>query len=233
MCEEATKNRTVVDQFVFTTKEFDVGTLSVASNLTGGQFHFYPPTGLQTNDSILSSLYEKMHYDLSRVLSRKNFYDVKFMFRFSSGIDCVEILGPFQKKLGEAFQLGGCDPDYCFYYNMRINENFKPKDRICVQIVCLYYDNYGKQFLRTFNSTYEMCQDVGAIFNNCDVDAMSKAIIYKELSLIYITNFERVKQNLNDKIVNFLMYLISKGKESFEENINFKAKVIKIYFLLI
>jgi hypothetical protein len=31
------------------------------------------------------------------------------MLKFTVGVDYVEILGPFNKKLGEAFQLGGCD----------------------------------------------------------------------------------------------------------------------------
>ena len=70
-------------------------------------------------------MYEKLHYDLTRILTRPNYYDCKFMLRFTVGVDCVEILGPFNKKLGEAFQLGGCDPDYCYYYNMRLNDYFK------------------------------------------------------------------------------------------------------------
>ena len=88
-----------------------------------------------------------MHYELTRILTRPNNYDVKFMIRFSLGIDCFEMFGPFNKKLGEAFELGGCGPDYLFYYNLRLSESFKPKDNIDFQIVffimlTMVKDNY-------------------------------------------------------------------------------------------
>ena len=59
------------------------------------------------DSSTVKAMFVKLHYDLTRILTRRNYYDCKFMLRFSFGIDCVEILEPFNKKLGEAFQLGG------------------------------------------------------------------------------------------------------------------------------
>lgn len=46
---------------------------------------------------------------------RPNYYDVKFITRIPQGIECIEMLGPFTKKLGEAFELGGAAPDYLFF----------------------------------------------------------------------------------------------------------------------
>ena len=57
----------------------------------------------------------------------------------------LKFMGPFNKKLGEAFQLGGCDPDYCYYYNMRINEDFKKGQKMDIQIVVLLDDNYSNR----------------------------------------------------------------------------------------
>ena len=102
--EKASNNRIVIDQFIFMSTSFDLSTFSVASNLSGGQIEFY---NYSTDQSVVNSNYEKLHYDLTRILTRPNYYDCKFMLRFTVGVDCVEILGPFNKKLGEAFQLGG------------------------------------------------------------------------------------------------------------------------------
>ena len=121
--EIAANNRIVVNQFIFMSTAYDLSTFSIVSNLSGGHVEFY---NYSMDSTTANAMYEKLHYDLTRILKRPNYYDCRFMLRFSLGADCVEILGPFNKKLGEAFQLGGCDPDYCYYYNMRLNETFKP-----------------------------------------------------------------------------------------------------------
>lgn len=103
IAEKASQNRVVVDQFIFMSTAFDLSTFSIISNLTGGQVEYY---NYSNDPATVNAMYEKLHYDLTRILTRPNYYDCKFMLRFSVGADCVEILGPFNKKLGEAFQLG-------------------------------------------------------------------------------------------------------------------------------
>ena len=213
--EKAANNRIVIDQFIFMSTSFDLSTFSTASNLSGGQIEFYNYT---SDPNVRDSLYEKLHYDLTRILTRPNYYDCKFMLRFTVGVDCVEILGPFNKKLGEAFQLGGCDPDYCYFYNMRLNENFKKGQKIDIQLVILFDDNYGSRYLRIFNYSFDITNEVGTIFTNAEVDAISKAMIYKEISLIYKTDFKNVRMNLENKIINSFKYYRVKEKSSTPSN---------------
>jgi hypothetical protein len=140
------------------------------------------------------------------------------MLRFTVGVDCVEILGPFNKKLGEAFQLGGCDPDYCYFYNMRLNEYFKNGQIVDIQLVILFDDNYSNRYLRIFNYSFEISSEVGKIFTNAEVDSISKAMIYKEISLIYRTDFKSVRNNLENKIINSFKYYRVKEKSSTPSN---------------
>ena len=212
---KAANNRIVVDQFIFMSTQYDISTMSLISNLSGGHIEYYN----YTMDPVsVNALYEKLHFDLTRILTRPNYYDCKFMLRFSVGVDCVEILGPFNKKLGEAFQLGGCDPDYCYYYNMRLNETFKPGQKIDIQLVALYNDNYGDSYLRIFNTSLEMTNEVGKIFNNAEVNAIAKAMIYKEISLMFRTELSNVKKNLEDKIINSFKYYRVKEKNDTANN---------------
>ncbi len=213
--EKAANNRIVVDQFIFMSSSFDLSTFSVVSNLSGGQVEFY---NYSKDPSVVNSNYEKLHYDLTRILTRPNYYDCKFMLRFTVGVDCVEILGPFNKKLGEAFQLGGCDPDYCYYYNMRLNDYFKNGEIIDIQLVVLFDDNYSNRYLRIFNYSFNISCEVGNIFTNAEVDAISKAMIYKEISLIYRTEFKNVRLNLENKIINSFKYYRIKEKSSTPSN---------------
>ena len=170
------------------------------------------------DSNTVRSMFEKLHYDLTRILTRPNYYDCKFMLRFSVGIDCVEILGPFNKKLGEAFQLGGCDPDYCYYYNMRINDTFKPGQKMDIQLVVLYDDNYSNRYLRIFNTSLEATNDVSKIFSNAEVEAVAKAMIYKEISLMFRTDFSHVRKNLEEKIINSFKYYRVKEKSGTSSN---------------
>ena len=213
--EKAANNRIAIDQFIFMAKSFDLSTFAVASNLSGGQIEFYD---YSTDPNVINSLYEKLHYDITRILTRPNYYDCKFMLRFTLGADCVEILGPFNKKLGQAFQLGGCDPDYCYYYNMRLNENFKNGQKVDIQIVILYDDNFSNRYLRIFNYSFEITSDVAKIFTNAEVDSVAKAMIYKEISLIYKTDLKNVRLNLENKIINSFKYYRVKEKSSTASN---------------
>ena len=213
--EKAANNRIAIDQFIFMSTSFDLSTFAVASNLSGGQIEFY---NYSTDPNVINSSYEKLHYDITRILTRPNYYDCKFMLRFTLGADCVEILGPFNKKLGQAFQLGGCDPDYCYYYNMRLNENFKNGQKVDIQIVILFDDNFSNRYLRIFNYSFEMTSDVGKIFTNAEVDSVAKAMIYKEISLIYKTDFKNVRQNLENKIINSFKYYRVKEKSGTASN---------------
>jgi hypothetical protein len=45
---------------------FDLSTFSVASNLSGGQIEFY---NYSIDQSVVKSNYEKIHYDLTRILT--------------------------------------------------------------------------------------------------------------------------------------------------------------------
>ena len=206
----ANENRIVVDQFIFLSTHYDLSTMSLISCGTGGSVEYYPYT---TDPSTINSLYEKLHYDITRIVSRPNYYDCKFMIRFPIGIDCVEILGGFNKKLGEAFQLGGCDPDFCYFYNLRINETFKSNTPINFQIVCLYLDNFNQRYLRIFNSTFQVSTEITNLFNFSDVDALVKAILLKEINLIYKIDLKEVRANLQSKIINSFAYYRKKVKK--------------------
>ena len=211
LAEKANDNRITVDQFIFMCKEYDLSTLSIVSNLSGGYIEYYNYT---EDNNILNSLFEKMHYDLTRIISRSNFNDCKFMIRLSEGVNCFEILGPFNNKIAEGFQIGFCDPDYCFYYSLRIHDTLKVGSKIHVQIACLYNDNFNMRYLRIFNSTYEVSDNVEKIYSYCDVDALTKAILLREISISYKNGFSDVRKNLEDRIINSFKYYRVKEKKN-------------------
>jgi hypothetical protein len=101
---------------------------------------------------------------------------------------------------------------------MRLNENFKKGQKIDIQLVILFDDNFGSRYLRIFNYSFDITNEVGTIFTNAEVDAISKAMIYKEISLIYKTDFKNVRMNLENKIINSFKYYRVKEKSSTPSN---------------
>ena len=200
--QKAAKNKIVIDQFIFLSELYDISTFSIASTLSGGDIFFYQDVG----GEVPQYLYEKLHFDITRVLTRPNYYNCKFMLRYSKGIDCYEILGPFTKKLGDAFELGGCDPDYCFYYNFRLNQQFKKDEILHIQLAALYEDNYSDIYIRVFNYSFEVIEELPNLFGLLDMNSIMKSLVYKSISLIYNTNFQDIKKFLEDKIINTFKY---------------------------
>jgi len=156
-----------------------------------------------------------MHYDLTRILSRPNYYDVKFMFRSSLGFEVQEILGQFGKKLGEGFKLPTMDPDFCFSFNLKIAEKLKENSIYGFQIACIYIDNYNQRYLRIINHSVICDNDVGKLYFNVDVDAMTKLMIQKEMVIITSSNLDKVnaKEHFTNRIISFLHFYRKKCSE--------------------
>jgi protein transport protein SEC24 len=203
LVETCIKARIVIDQFIFGNNQFDLATFSVLSNMTGGAVNFYQSTN---NPLDIKTKLEKLHYDLSRILTRPNYYDVKFMLRYTLGMDAYEILGPFNKKLGEGFSLAGCDPDYGFAFNLRLSESLKTGQRMHFQLVCLYIDNYNQRYLRIMNYTVGVTNEVSKIYSSVDVDALVKVSVMKEVSLCYGSDTNTARDNLYNRIINSFYY---------------------------
>ncbi len=203
LIEICNNNKITIDQFIFMSTQYDLSTMGLISNLTGGQIFYYEYT---SNSNLINYSFEKLHYDINRVISRKNYYDVKFMIRYSSYVDCVEILSNFNRKLGEAFQLGSCDPDFNFYYSFKLNDGIKDKTKIHFQIACLFIDNYNKKYIRIFNVTYQASNSFYEIFNNIDNDSLVKAFLMKSISLSYRSSLEKSREFLENKLYEIFKF---------------------------
>jgi protein transport protein SEC24 len=204
LAETCLEKRIVLDQFIMANNQYDLATFSQISNLTGGTVKFYSTSSKDFSD--LKYKFEKLHYDLGRILTRPNYYDVKFMLRYSIGLESFEILGAFNKKLGEGFQLASCDPDYSFAFNLRLTESLKNNGRYHFQLVCLYIDNFNERYLRTINYTVLATNDISKIYTSADVDCLTKVSIMREIVLCHQTDTNSVRENLNSKLVNSFHY---------------------------
>jgi hypothetical protein len=192
--EVCNKERTAVDLFVIGNNQFDFPTLSSISNITGGKATFYSVMNTKENPHDLNQKLEKLHYDLSRILSRQNYYDVRFMLRYGLGVQVQEIIGQFGRKHGQAFAQASMDPDLSFTYHLQLIEKLTV--------------NYNTSYLRVFNVSYEVESDISKLYYQVDVDAMTKLIAQKELLYFYSNQIEKIpiRENIEKKIVQMLYF---------------------------
>jgi len=205
LAENCVRNRTVIDLFILDNLQIDLANISILPNLTGGHSNFYES---QNSKSIneMKIKFEQIHYDISRIVTRANFYDVKFMLRFSVGVETSDICGPFGKRLGEGFSLAACDPDYSFCYNLRISESLPLNSKINFQFVSLYIDNFNKRYLRIFNYSINVTNDISAIYSHADVGTMVKCGLMRDIISNYQIDVNVIRENITNRICNMLHF---------------------------
>lgn len=213
LANKCNNERIVVDLFAIANNNFDFPSVSQISSLTGGRAYFYQINNQNPTD--FNQKLEKLHFDLSRIITRPNFYDVKIFMRMSLGFEVTEILGEFGKKLGGGFLLAGLDPDFTFAYNIKMTE--KPKiDSTCgFQVVVLFVDNFNKRYIRSINLSIPVEQDIGKIYYHVDVDSMTRLFLMNGLNQYFSSSIEKftIREGLSAKIINFLYFYRKKCSE--------------------
>lgn len=202
LAEIANEKSIVVDQFIFTNATYDLSTIAPISTLTGGRVNYYP---FSKDNVILSSYYEKMHYDIEKILCKENYYDLVFTVRSTLGVECKEILGGFGKKVPGPFRIAGWDGDSGLSFNMHLADSLSPNQQIHFQFVCLYTNNFGERFIRLFNSTFAAGDTVGKVFSGVDCETMTKALLMRQIEITYKMGLIEMRKNFNDFIVNSLI----------------------------
>ena len=226
LIEKANKNRVTVDQFIFGEIDYDLNKLSEISNSTGGGIYHYKFNlkdiqnrndinikFINTNEinkkNILNYNYEKLFYDITRIISRNNVYDLKINLRNTIGIEVYEIIGGYSKINfhDSFFSMASCDPDSSFIYDFRINDYFKNNDKINFQLAILYTNNFSKTYLRVINYTLYSCMSVDKVIADSDIDVQIKIFLLKELKNINKLEGKKIKENILEKICeSFTIY---------------------------
>ena len=202
------KNRIVVDQFIFGEIDYDLNKLENISSCTGGGIYHYKfnQKTILNNDSqdSINYYYEKLFYDITRIISRNNVYGINATLRNTIGIEILDIFGGMNKIVNmntSFFSIGGLDPDSSFIYNLRLDDYFKKDQTIDFQLAILYTDNFSQNFLRVINYTIMACDTVEAIFASADIDVIVKLSICKEIFFLNKKSCIKLEESMEEKII--------------------------------
>jgi hypothetical protein len=206
--EKCNKNRITVDQFIFGEIDYDLNKLDQISNCTGGgiyHYNFNLKNINQNNSQInLNYYYERLFYDITRIISRNNIYGINAVLRNTIGIEILEILGGMYNIVStntSFFNIGGFDPDSSFIYNLRIDDYFKNEQKIDFQLAVLYTNNYSQNFLRVINYSIIASDSIEKIFSYADIDVIVKLYICKELNFLNKKECVKIEEDMDNKII--------------------------------
>ena len=206
--DKCNKNRIVIDQFIFGEIDYDLNKLEQISNCTGGGIYHYKfnQKTILRNDSQdnLNYYYERLFYDITRIISRNNVYGINATLRNTIGIEILEILGGMYNITNtntSFFSIAGLDPDSSFIYNLRIDDYFKNGQNIDFQLAILYTNNYSQNFLRIINYAIIACDSIEKIFADADIDVVVKLTISKELNYLNKKSCVDLEIGMENKII--------------------------------
>ena len=206
--DKCNKNRIVIDQFIFGEIDYDLNKLEQISNCTGGGIYHYKfnQKTILRNDSQdnLNYYYERLFYDITRIISRNNVYGINATLRNTIGIEILEILGGMYNITNtntSFFSIAGLDPDSSFIYNLRIDDYFKNGQNIDFQLAILYTNNYSQNFLRIINYAIIACDSIEKIFADADIDVVVKLTISKELNYLNKKSCVDLEVGMENKII--------------------------------
>jgi hypothetical protein len=152
----------------------------------------------------LNYYYERLFFDVTRIISRNNVYGINATLRNTIGIEVLDILGGMNKIVNSNtsfFAIGGLDPDSSFIYNLRLDDYFKNGQQIDFQLALLYTNNYSQNFLRVINYSIIASDSIEKIFAEADIDVIVKLNICKELNFLNKRSCVQIGENLLEKII--------------------------------
>ena len=206
--DKCNKNRIVVDQFIFGEIDYDLNKLEQISNCTGGgiyHYNFNQHTILNDIGNSINYYYERLFYDIARIISRSNIYGISVVLRNTLGIETLEILGGMNNIVNNNtsfFNIAGLDPDSSFIFNLKIDDSFINDQKIDFQLAVFYTDNYSNNFLRIINYTILTSDSIEKIISEVDIDITVKLMLCKELNNLNRIEGMKIRENLIEKIVD-------------------------------
>ena len=196
--------RITVDIFWGTSHNLNIVNPAQLWTRTGGDVYYY--RNFRNNSDG-----EKLNYEVFRVLTRNNAYDVAFRVRWSDGYSVIAYTGNFVRINAVDFELPSIDADKTIGVMMRSEGSVPRSDRLSIQAALLYSTPDGERKIRILNLYLPLEKKFSSIFKYVDQYSLHQLMIKDSLSNVGIKTVVNIKEHLIGTIVKILTAFRSEG----------------------
>merc|ERR1719385_346914 len=178
-----------VDLFLFNNAYIDIATLSQVSRMTGGQVYKY--TYFQAD---LDG--ERFISDLHHNISRPVVFDAIMRVRTSTGVRPTDFFGAFYMGNTTDMELASLNSDMALACEIKHDDKLTDEDGVYIQAALLYTSCSGQRRLRICNMSLNVCDNMGELYRNCDLDTVVNFLAKQNISRLMETSPKTVKEGL-------------------------------------
>merc|ERR1712180_228365 len=186
-----------VDLFLFNNAYIDVATLSQVSRMTGGQVYKY--TYFQAD---LDG--ERFISDLRHNVSRPVVFDAIMRVRTSTGVRPTDFFGAFYMANTTDMELASLNSDVALACEIKHDDKLSDEDGVYIQAALLYTSCSGQRRLRICNLSLSVCDNMGELYRNCDLDTIVNFLAKQNVSKLTESNPKAVREDLMNQCASIL-----------------------------
>merc|ERR1719410_1831793 len=186
-----------VDLFLFNNAYIDVATLSQVSRMTGGQVYKY--TYFQAD---LDG--ERFISDLRHNISRPVVFDAIMRVRTSTGVRPTDFFGAFYMGNTTDMELASLNSDMAIACEIKHDDKLTDEDGVYIQAALLYTSCSGQRRLRICNMSLNVCDNMGELYRNCDLDTVVNFLAKQNVSKLTESNPKAMREELMQQCATIL-----------------------------
>merc|ERR1719430_344935 len=178
-----------VDLFLFNNAYIDIATL--------GQVYKY--TYFQAD---LDG--ERFISDLAHNIARPVVFDAIMRVRTSTGVRPTDFFGSFYMANTTDMELASVNSDMALACEIKHDDKLTDEDGVYVQAALLFTSVSGQRRLRVINIALNVCNNMGDLYRNCDLDTTINFLAKQNISRLMETSPKVVKEGLMSQCATIL-----------------------------
>ena len=195
--QECVNEDLCVDVFVCASSYVDVASLGSMCSQTGGDLYLYPGFTLGADA-------ERLHYQLVRILTRVQGFQVVMRARVSNGLAVETYLGKYRRRGPIEMEASCVDSDKSIAIVLKHDEKLQPDTHVYLQCVILYTNQFGQKMLRIFNGIMLATSYIGNVIKSGDSDCLANLISKNYGSMILEQSLSAIREAWHSAMIKLL-----------------------------
>ncbi|KAI6019871.1 hypothetical protein F5J12DRAFT_968057 [Pisolithus orientalis] len=198
VAEECAEEGIGISMFLGMSKTIDIGSIGIASSVTGGEMYFHPRFKPSRDRIVLAS-------QLRRLVTRTTVYNSVMRIRCSHGLQISKYYGNFHERSLTDLEVGVWDADKAFSASFEHTRTLDERQYAYLQCALLYTTTDGKRRVRTCNLALQVVSLAGSVFQYADMDATVCHLARQAMTNLSSRRMAQIREELTEKCSSILL----------------------------